>query len=105
MRHVKNDFPAGTEVALVGGGSLRALAARDLNDGRRTSHPELVLFPSWGTVQDCAPADDLSGCGLQPLVGLVGTHGTDGVLNVVSGLTTEQHAPVTRLRCPQSQGP
>ena len=58
------------------------LAARDLKEGRRTSHPELVLFPSWGELQDYAEHDP-AGRDLQPLVDLVDTHGTDAILAAV----------------------
>ncbi|MFJ8510201.1 UvrD-helicase domain-containing protein [Streptomyces avermitilis] len=84
-------------VALVGGGaSLRALAlaAHDLKKGRRTTHPELVLFPSWGELQDYA-AHDPAGRDLQPLVDLVDTHGTDAILSAVAQLVPEQQAEVT----------
>ena len=73
-------------MALAGGGdSLRALAlaARDLKEGRRTTHPELLLFPSWGELQDYA-AHDPAGRDLQPLVDLVDTHGTDAILTAVA---------------------
>ncbi|MFE4917269.1 DNA helicase, partial [Streptomyces sp. NPDC056652] len=51
MAQVMELLETGYRVALVGGGdSLRALAlaAHDLKEGRRTTHPELVLFTSWG---------------------------------------------------------
>ena len=83
MAHVMSLLAAGHRVALAGGGdSLRALAlaARDLKEGRRTTHPELVLFPSWGELQDYA-AHDPAGRDLQPLVDLVDTHGTDAILD------------------------
>ncbi|MEU0401636.1 UvrD-helicase domain-containing protein [Streptomyces sp. NPDC006197] len=106
MKHVMNLLAAGTKVALVGGGdSLRALAlaARDLKDGRRTHHPELVLFPTWGTVQDYA-AHDPSGRDLQPLVDLVDTHGTDAILTAVSRLNAEEHAQVTVSTAHKAKG-
>ncbi|MFE5974374.1 UvrD-helicase domain-containing protein [Streptomyces sp. NPDC056460] len=106
MKHVMNHLAAGARVALVGGGdSLRALAlaARDLKDGRRTSHPELVLFPTWGTVQDYA-AHDPSGRDLQPLVDLVDTHGTDAILTAVSRLTAEANAEVTISTAHKAKG-
>ncbi|MEU2119465.1 AAA family ATPase [Streptomyces sp. NPDC016459] len=106
MKHVMHHLATGTRVALVGGGaSLRALAlaARDLKDGRRTSHPELVLFPTWDTVQDYA-AHDPSGRDLQPLVDLVDTHGTDAILNAVSHLTAEEHAQITVSTAHKAKG-
>ncbi|AQY20158.1 hypothetical protein T261_00070 [Streptomyces lydicus] len=51
MTQVMTHLESGCRVSLVGGGArLRALAlaARDLKEGRRTNHPELVLFASWG---------------------------------------------------------
>lgn len=50
----------GTATALVGGGdALRALAqaARDLIGGRRTHHPELLLFTTWNELRDYAELD------------------------------------------------
>ncbi|BBC28840.1 hypothetical protein SGFS_001310 [Streptomyces graminofaciens] len=86
----------GQRVGLAGGGeSLRALAvaARDLKEGRRTTHPELILFPSWGELQDYA-AHDPAGRDLQPFVHLVDTHGTDAVLTAVARFAPEEHADV-----------
>lgn len=82
MTQVMELMAAGHKVALKGGGqALQSLAhaARDLNDGRRTHHPELLPFPTWGTLQDYANHDP-AGRGLQPLVDLVDTHGTDAIL-------------------------
>ncbi|MER5347115.1 UvrD-helicase domain-containing protein [Streptomyces mirabilis] len=97
MAEVMNLLDIGYRVALVGGGdSLRALAlaARDLKEGRRTIHPELVLFPSWGELQDYATHDP-AGRDLQPLVDLVDTHGAAAILNAVAQLVPEQQAEVT----------
>ncbi|MFI6340817.1 UvrD-helicase domain-containing protein [Streptomyces sp. NPDC050535] len=93
-------------VALVGGGdNLRALAlaAYDLKEGRRTTHPELVLFSSWGELQDYA-AHDPAGRDLQPLVDLVDTHGTDAILSAVAQLVPEQQAEVTVSTAHRAKG-
>jgi superfamily I DNA/RNA helicase len=93
-------------VALVGGGgALRALAmaARDLKDGRRTAHPELVLFPTWGAVQDYA-AHDPAGGDLQPLVDLVDRHGTEAILDAVDRLDDESVAQVTVSTAHKAKG-
>ncbi|MFB6895635.1 UvrD-helicase domain-containing protein [Streptomyces hydrogenans] len=106
MRQVMNHLAAGTRVALVGGGdSLRALAlaARQLQEGRPTSHPELVLFPTWGAVQDYA-AHDPSGRDLQPLVDLVDNHGTDAILDAVARLRDEQNAQITVSTAHKAKG-
>ncbi|MET9566274.1 UvrD-helicase domain-containing protein [Streptomyces tauricus] len=97
MTEVMQLLTAGHRVALTRGGqqlASLALAARNLKDGRRTSHPELVLFPSWGELQDYA-AHDPAGRDLQPFVDLVDTHGPDAILTAVDQLTDETHADVT----------
>ncbi|MGY3206295.1 UvrD-helicase domain-containing protein [Streptomyces sp. TE5632] len=97
---------AGYQVALAGGGdNLRALAqaARDLKEGRRTHHPELLLFPSWGDLQDYA-AHDPAGRDLQPLVNLVDTHGTEAILTAVDRLVSEPYAQITVSTAHKAKG-
>ncbi|MFF9213993.1 MULTISPECIES: UvrD-helicase domain-containing protein [unclassified Streptomyces] len=97
---------AGLRVALAGGGDgLRALAdaARNLKEGRRTHHPELILFPTWFDLQDYA-AHDPAGRDLQPLVNLVDTHGTDAILAAVARLAPEPHAHVTISTAHKAKG-
>ncbi|MGW4936428.1 UvrD-helicase domain-containing protein [Streptomyces sp. NPDC004166] len=106
VTHVMALMTDGHRVALAGGGEgLRALAlaARDLKEGRRTAHPELVLFPTWGELQDYA-AHDPAGRDLQPLVDLVDKHGTDAILTAVAGLALEQHAEVTVSTAHKAKG-
>ncbi|GAA4027094.1 UvrD-helicase domain-containing protein [Streptomyces plumbiresistens] len=106
MAQVMTLMAAGHRVALAGGGdSLHALAlaARDLKEGRRTHHPELILFPCWGDLQDYA-AYDPAGRDLQPLVNLVDTHGTDAILAAVGQLAPEQHAQVTVSTAHKAKG-
>ncbi|KUL48299.1 UvrD-helicase domain-containing protein [Streptomyces sp. NRRL S-1521] len=106
MAQVMALMAAGYRVALAGGGdSLRTLAqaAGDLKKGRRTHHPELILFPSWGDLQDYA-AHDPAGRDLQPLVNLVDAHGTDAILAAVAHLTTEPQAQVTVSTAHKAKG-
>ncbi|ANP52017.1 superfamily I DNA/RNA helicase [Streptomyces griseochromogenes] len=106
MAHVMTLMAAGCQVALTGGGDgLRALAqaSRDLKEGRRTHHPELVLFPCWGDLQDYA-AHDPAGRDLQPLVNLVDTHGTGAILAAVAQLVPEPHAQVTISTAHKAKG-
>ncbi|WP_369253667.1 UvrD-helicase domain-containing protein [Streptomyces sp. R35] len=106
MAQVMAHMAAGHRVALAGGGdSLHALAlaARDLKEGRRTHHPELLLFPCWGDLQDYA-AHDPAGRDLQPLVGLVDTHGADAILGAITRLAPESHAHVTVSTAHKSKG-
>ncbi|MBV7652672.1 UvrD-helicase domain-containing protein [Streptomyces albidoflavus] len=106
MAEVMRLLSEGHRVALARGGhtlAALALAARDLKEGRRTSHPELVLFASWGDVQDYAMYDPAGG-DLQPFVDLVDTHGSDAILAAVDELTDEDHADVTVSTAHKAKG-
>lgn len=106
MHEVMQLLDTDHRVALTGGGdSLRALAraADDLKAGRRTFHPELLLFPTWRDLQDYA-ANAPAGRDLQPLVDLVDTHGTDAILNAVHRLDPESTAHVTVSTAHKSKG-
>jgi ATP-dependent exoDNAse (exonuclease V) beta subunit len=96
----------GRRVALVGDGrALRdlAVAARDLKSGRRTAHPELMLFSSWGEVQDYT-AYDPTGRDLQPLVDVVDDHGVEVILDTLEQLCPERDAEVTVSTIHKSKG-
>ncbi|MFE7856339.1 UvrD-helicase domain-containing protein [Streptomyces sp. NPDC057403] len=106
MTEVMRLLGEGHRVALTRGGqqlSQLAFAARDLKGGRRTHHPELVLFASWGDLQDYA-AYDPAGHDLQPFVDLVDTHGPDTILTAVSELDDEAHADVTVSTAHKAKG-
>ncbi|WP_411081607.1 UvrD-helicase domain-containing protein [Streptomyces sp. cmx-18-6] len=106
MLEVMRLLEAGRRVALVGGGeSLRALAraAADLKEGRRCTHPELILFESWGELQEYAEYDP-SGRDLLPLVDLVDEHGVDVILNAVGRLSQEQGADIVVSTAHKAKG-
>ncbi|MGI5453578.1 UvrD-helicase domain-containing protein [Streptomyces sp. CA-249302] len=106
MAEVMRLLSEGRRVALARGGhtlAALAMAARDLKEGRRTSHPELVLFASWGEVQDYA-AYDPAGGDLQPFVDLVDTHGPEAILSAVHELLDEEHADVTVSTAHKAKG-
>lgn len=106
MTEVIRQLEAGRRVALTRGGqtlNTLALAARDLKDGRRTSHPELVLFDSWGELQDYAEHDP-AGRDLQPFVELVDTHGPEAIMTAVNALTDEDKAQVTVSTAHKAKG-
>lgn len=97
---------AGLPTALAGGGdALRTLAqaARDLIQGRRTHHPELVLFTTWNELRDYAELDP-AGADLQPFANLIGDHGPDAILNAVDRLVPEPHAEVTVSTAHKAKG-
>ncbi|BCK53189.1 UvrD-helicase domain-containing protein [Nocardia wallacei] len=106
MLEVMDQLAVGKKVALVGGGdTLRslALAARDLQAGRNTNHPELFLFSTWTELQDYA-ANDPSGHDLAPLVELIDDHGIDVILDSVSRLSGESDAQVTVSTAHKAKG-
>lgn len=106
MIEVLHHLAAGHRVALTGGGgALQALAhaARDLKAGQRATHPELILFTSWGELQDYADHDP-SGRDLAPLVDLVDTHGTDAILGAVNQLSNEACADITVSTAHKAKG-
>ncbi|WP_367324534.1 UvrD-helicase domain-containing protein [Streptomyces sp. HUAS ZL42] len=106
MNEVIRQLAAGRRVALTRGGQTLvtlALAARDLKGGRRTSHPELVLFASWGELQDYAEHDP-AGRDLQPFVELVDTHGPEAIIAAVDALTGESRADVTVSTAHKAKG-
>ncbi|WP_241778885.1 UvrD-helicase domain-containing protein [Streptomyces sp. AcH 505] len=103
---VMDHLADGRKVALTGGGrSLRTLAtaARDLQEGRRTWHPELLLFPTWGDLQDYAEHDPAGG-DLRPFVDLIDQHGTDSILAAVDQLADETSAEVTVSTAHKAKG-
>lgn len=96
MQQVLAFLEQGVAVALTGGGdTLRkiAYAAQDLKSGRRTGHPELFLFKSWGDVQDYAE-HDTAGQDLKAIVTLVDTYGSDVIIDAVDRLADENAAKV-----------
>ncbi|WP_396908079.1 UvrD-helicase domain-containing protein [Mycolicibacterium sp.] len=83
---------AGRRVALAGGGTeIRRLAEAvdDLKNGRRTSHPELYVFETWGALQEYVDTDR-SGQDLKPFVDLIDSHGAETILAAVDSLVDEK---------------
>ncbi|MEV6781194.1 UvrD-helicase domain-containing protein [Streptomyces sp. NPDC051098] len=106
MTEVMAHLGAGYRVGLAGGGEgLRSLAtaARDLKEGARTWHPELLLFASWGELQEYAEHDP-SGADLKPFVDLIDQYGPEVVLAAVDQLTPETHADVTISTAHRAKG-
>jgi hypothetical protein len=106
IREVLGFQQAGVPVAVTGGGgALRKLAeaARDLKADRRTSHPELFLFPNWGSVQDYA-ANDSSANDLKSLVDLVDSYGEETIIAAVDRLVEEDRARVTVSTAHKAKG-
>ncbi|MFE9449596.1 AAA family ATPase [Streptomyces sp. NPDC006739] len=85
-------FEAGKRVALVGGGrdiEDIARAARDLQQGRRTKHPELSAFENWNEVKEYAESDEDAST-LQTFVRLVDRYTPQGLINMIRDLVPEE---------------
>ncbi|RXS65097.1 ATP-dependent helicase [Streptomyces sp. TM32] len=106
MAEVIRQLAADRRVALAGGGgalSALARAAHDLEAGRRTAHPELMLFETWGELREYAEFDP-AGRDLLPLVELVDEHGTPTLLRALRQLSPEESAEVTVSTAHRSKG-
>jgi N12 class adenine-specific DNA methylase len=84
-------FDQGKRVALMGGGRAIediAKAAKDLQAGRGTKHPDLSRFTDWDEVRDYVE-DGEDAQSLRAFVRLVDRRGADGLLQMVRDLVGE----------------
>ena len=91
VAEVFTGLEAGKRTALAGGGaaiSEIAKAARDLQSGKGTTHPELSRFADWDEVRQYAQTDE-DGQALLVFVRLVDRHGPDGLIDMIGRLTPE----------------
>lgn len=96
----------GRRVHLVGGGeqvSNFARAARDLQEGRSTGHPELACFESWGEVQFYVE-NDPQGSELKLLVGLVDEYGTETIIAALDRMIPERDAQLVVSTAHKAKG-
>ncbi|KPC60013.1 UvrD-helicase domain-containing protein [Streptomyces chattanoogensis] len=106
MVEVIRQLAAHRRVALAGGDealSALARAAHDLEAGRRTAHPELMLFESWPELREYAEHDP-AGRDLLPLVELVDEHGTAALRRALGRLSPEDSAEVTVSTAHRAKG-
>lgn len=85
-------FDDDRRVALVGGARTIediAKAAKDLQAGRRTKHPELSRFANWDEVRDYVENDEHAQS-LRAFVRLVDRRGADGLLYMAKQLVDEK---------------
>ncbi|MGW0315410.1 UvrD-helicase domain-containing protein [Streptomyces flavidovirens] len=93
-------------VALVGGSKALeelARAAAQLKAGRRTGHPELVLFNTWEELKEYATYDP-SGHDLLALVEVIDDHGVEVILEAVRRLHPEEDAEVVVSTAHKAKG-
>ena len=82
---------SGKRIALAGGGqAIReiAKAARDLQAGKGTKHPDLSRFTDWDEVRQYAQNEE-DGKSLQVFVRLIERHGPGGLIDMIGRLTPE----------------
>jgi N12 class adenine-specific DNA methylase/superfamily I DNA/RNA helicase len=82
---------SGKRTALAGGGqAIReiAKAARDLQAGKGTKHPDLSRFADWDEVRHYAQHQE-DGKSLQVFVRLIDRHGPGGLIDMIGRLTPE----------------
>ena len=85
----------GEKAAIVGGtSSMRRLAeaARDLQAGRATSHPELFAFENWGQVQAYVEDQPEEAGELATFVELIDDHGAEEIITATGKLGNEKGA-------------
>lgn len=78
----------GKKVAIVGGGkTFQELAegAQNLQNGRRSYHPDLAAFKNWGEVQEYSKLDE--GRDLQVFVKMIDQLGAEAVITAMKSLT------------------
>lgn len=106
VRVVLDALQAGKTTHLVGGGgevTYFARAARDLQNGKTTDHPELAIFENWAAVQDYV-ANDPNGDDLKVLVKLIDDYGVEDVLRAVDNSVAEEDADVVVTTAHKSKG-
>lgn len=106
IRIVLDEMEKGRSTHLVGGsGDVErfAKAARDLQNGKPTDHPELACFDSWEQVQDYVQLDAM-GDELAPLVRLLDDYGVETVLRATSTRTSETDADVVVSTAHKAKG-
>ena len=97
---------AGRRVALVGGGSQiqrLAEAARDLQQGRKTNHPELFAFKTWEELRTYVKEEE-AGADLATMVKLVDDIGVDAIIDACRRLTSERYADLTVSTAHKAKG-
>ena len=105
VQTVLTAIDAGKRPHLVGGGDevLRFVnAARDLQCGRRTDHPELAIFESWNEVKAFSKLDE--GADLKLMVKLIDTFTADAIASALKHMPDEKDADLVVSTCHRAKG-
>jgi superfamily I DNA/RNA helicase len=106
VREVISLQAAGRRPFIVGGAveAIRfAKAARTLQAGQPTDHPELACFSTWGEVQDYVENDQQGG-DLRQMVKLIDDFGIDTILRALDSGIREEDADVVISTAHRSKG-
>lgn len=98
-------FKVGKRAHLIGGGTdvvSFVQAAVDLQQGRRTAHPELCCFEDWKEVQAYAKTEE--GEDLRLMVKLVDSFGADVILSALRRMPDEKSADIVLSTAHKSKG-
>ena len=107
ITHLLGLQAAGRTGHLIGGaGELLtfALAAQELIDTGRTSHPDLTLFDSWAAVQQYVNQEDEGGEDMKLLVRLIDNFGSKDIVAGVQQMPNEDKAEVIISTAHKSKG-
>jgi hypothetical protein len=88
-----NAISAGKRPFMIGGGSEVVSfveAAKSLQQGKSTAHPELACFDHWNEVKEYAKSDE--GEDLRLMVKLIDTFGCDPIIQALRRMPTEKEA-------------
>lgn len=97
----------GLKVAIVGGGAaIRYLAeaARDLQAGRSTDHPELIGFENWEQVLQYIKEEPEDAGTLVPIVNAITEYGPARIIDMTNRLVDEGDAEFTVTTCHKAKG-
>lgn len=97
----------GLKVAIVGGGNairMLAEAARDLQSGRSTDHPELIGFENWEQVLRYCKEEPEDAGTLVPIVKAIAEYGPEAIIQMTLSLVTEDDADFTVTTAHKAKG-
>ncbi len=103
--HLLEALVGGKKAFLVGGGAEVASfvrAAKDLQEGKSTNHPELSCFNSWGEVEEYVKEDE--GDDLKLMVKLINSFGADTILHALDAMPAEKDADLIISTAHKSKG-
>lgn len=95
----------GQSFAIVGGVddlTRLAKAARDLQNGKRTLHPDVAVFTDWESVQRYSLTSE--GADLRTFVNLIDQYGVEAIEQVAKASVSETKADVTISTAHRSKG-